>query len=265
MRSDRSSSLNIRTPEGIEFSLTLAGPLVRFLAVLIDTACIACATSLLRTVLQLFTIFSLDLGIALMVLANFLLSVGYGIILEWFWRGQTLGKRLLRLRVMDEQGLHLQFGQVVLRNLLRTVDAMPLLYLLGGTICFFSPRNQRLGDIAAGTIIVRTPEVFLSNFERLGDDKYNSLRDCPRPASRLRQKITGQEASIALRAVLRRDEMEPDARCELFAGLAEHFRSLVKFPAEACEGVADERYVRNVLDIVYNAPKQDRNLRPGPG
>lgn len=258
MRSDRISSLNIRTSEGIEFSLLLAGPIVRFLAVLIDVACIACATSVLRTVLQLFTIISLDLGMALMVLANFLISVGYGIILEWFWRGQTLGKRLLRLRVMDEQGLNLQFGQVVLRNLLRTVDAVPLLYLLGGAICFFSGRNQRLGDIAAGTIIVRTPEVYLSNLARLGDDKYNSLRDHPRLTSRLRQRLSGQEASIALRAVLRRDEMQPDARCELFAGLAEHFRSLVKFPVEAYEGVSDERYVRNVLDIVYNSPKPDR-------
>jgi uncharacterized RDD family membrane protein YckC len=258
MRSDSCSSLKIRTPEGIEFTLQLAGPLVRFLAVLIDAACIACATSVLRTVLQLFTIISLDFGMALMILASFLISVGYGIVLEWFWRGQTLGKRLLRLRVMDEQGLHLQFGQVVLRNLLRTVDAMPLLYLLGGAICFFSRRNQRLGDIAAGTIIVRTPEVFLSNLERLGDDKYNSLRDYPGLASRLRQRMSGEEASIALRAALRRDEMDPDARCELFTGLAEHFRYLVKFPADACEGVADERYVRNVLDIVYNAPKPER-------
>lgn len=252
------SSLQIRTAEGIEFSLILAGPLVRMLALLIDFACISAATSMLGTVLKLFVAVSPDLGMALMVLVSFLVTVGYGIALEWFWRGQTVGKRLLRLRVMDRQGLHLQFGQVVVRNLLRTVDAVPLLYLLGGAACLLSRRNQRLGDMAAGTIVVRAPQVLLPNLERLSDDKYNSLREFPGLVVRLRQRASGEDASIALRAVLRRDEMEPEARIVLFGELAAHFRSLAGFPDEACEGMADERLVRNVLDIVYRSGKPDR-------
>ena len=78
---------------------------------------------------------------------------------EWYWRGQTVGKRVLKLRVMDEQALRLEFSQIVVRNLLRFVDFLPGLYLVGGTACVLSRRFQRLGDLAANTIVVRNPEV----------------------------------------------------------------------------------------------------------
>jgi uncharacterized RDD family membrane protein YckC len=225
---------------------------------LIDAACIGCATSVLSTILHLLAVISLDFAKALLMVGAFLLSVGYGIAFEWFWRGQTLGKRLFRLRVMDAQGLQLQFGQVVVRNLLRTLDMFPVLYLLGGAVCFASGRNQRLGDIAAGTIVVRTPEVAPPNLEILSNHKYNSLRQYHRQVLLLRRTLSGDEASIALRSVLRRDEMAPEARCELFAELADYFRSRVTFPPEASEGLSDERYVRNVLDIVYASPDPAR-------
>ncbi|HOI15317.1 MAG TPA: RDD family protein [Geobacteraceae bacterium] len=259
MSSERVPSLRIRTPEGIGFSLLLAGPFVRFLAMLVDAACIACATSVLSTVLHFFAIISLDFAKALFIVGGFLLSVGYGISFEWFWRGQTLGKRLFRLRVMDGQGLHLQFGQVVIRNLVRTLDMFPVLYLLGGAVCFLSGKNQRLGDIAAGTIVVRTPAVAPPNLESLSNHKYNSLRQYRRQGLQLRRTVSGEEASIALRAVLRRDEMAPEARCVFFAELADYFRSRVLFPPEASEGLSDERFVRNVLDIVYASPDPARS------
>jgi uncharacterized RDD family membrane protein YckC len=258
----KAAKLIIRTPEGIEFSLVLAGPFVRFLALIIDLVCILGATGLLSTVLSFFAMISPDLASALAVLFGFILFVGYGIVLEWFMRGQTLGKKFLRLRVMDEQGLNLHFGQVFLRNLLRTVDALPVLYLLGGTVSFFTVRNQRLGDKAAGTVVVRNAERFLPDIERLVDSKYNSLRDHPRPAALLRQRISGEEVSIALRAAIRREELDSDARFELFKELAEHFRDLVKFPCEAYEGVSNERFVLNVLEIVC-APQKSRSEAGG--
>ena len=258
----RCSSLRIRTPEGIGFSFILAGPLVRFLAVCVDAACISCAVSLLTTVLHLFAVISLDLAKALLVVGAFLLSVGYGMCLEWFWRGQTIGKRLFRLRVMDAGGLQLQPGQVVLRNILRTIDMFPILYLLGGAVCFFGVRNQRIGDIAAGTIVVRLPEGVPPNLERISSHKYNTLREYPRQAMGLRRVITGEEASIALRALLRRDEMNPDARRLLFGELSAHFRERAPFPPEASEGISDEGYVRNVLDIVYATSSSGRLFSP---
>jgi uncharacterized RDD family membrane protein YckC len=250
MSSKRSNSLVVRTPEGIEFSILLAGPVVRSLAWIIDIACISLTAGTVGALLKLFSIISRDLGMALIMLAGFIISVGYGIACEWFWRGQTLGKRLLRLRVVDEQGLRLQFSQVVIRNLLRVVDSIPLLYMVGGLSCLISGKSQRLGDIAASTIVVRNPELVLPELEQLVDDKFNSLAEHPHLAARLRQKVGRDELAIALRALLRREELEPTARVALFGELAGHFRSLVKFPHEAVDGVTDERYVRNVVDVV---------------
>ena len=80
--------------------------------------------------------------------------------------------------------------------------------------------------------------------------KYNSLRQFPHLTARLRQRVSPGEAAIALQAVLRRDEFEPASRVELFGDLASHFRETVAFPEEATDGVADEQYVRNVVDVV---------------
>jgi len=226
----RSNSLIVRTPEAIEFSILLAGPVVRFLAWSIDISCISLATGLASALLRLFSIISLDFGIALITLAGYIISVGYGISCEWFWRGQTLGKRLLRLRVVDEQGLRLQFSQVVIRNLLRVVDSLPLLYMVGGVACLVSGKSQRLGDIAASTIVVRNPELSLPELEQLADDKFNSLAEHPHLAVRLRQKVGRDELAISLSALMRREELEPASRVELFGELANYFRSLVRFP-----------------------------------
>jgi uncharacterized RDD family membrane protein YckC len=244
--------MTVRTPEGIEFSILLAGPVVRFLAWGIDMACISLVAGTVGALLRLFSILSLDLGMALVILANFIISAGYGIGCEWLWRGQTVGKRVLRLRVVDEQGLKLQFSQVVVRNLLRVVDGIPIFYMAGGAACLLSAKSQRLGDIAASTIVVRNPEISLPEMERPDDDKFNSLAEYPHLAARLRQKVGHDDLAIALRAILRRDELEPAARLELFGELAGHFRSLVRFPHEAVDGVTDERYVRNVVEVVSN-------------
>jgi len=253
MLNGRTKALTIRTPEGIEFSLQLAGPISRFLAWLIDLACISATLTVLGVFFQMITALHQQLGAALSILAAYVVTVGYGISLEWFWRGQTLGKRILRLRVMDEQGLRVKFSQIVVRNLLRAVDSLPVFYLVGGMACFIHRHGQRLGDIAASTVVVRIPEVYTPNLEKLTADKYNSLREHPHLASRLRGKVSPEEAYLALRTLLRRDELEPEARIALFHELAAHFKSLVKFPQEILDGLTDERYVRNVVDVVFRS------------
>src|SRR2546428_4892968 len=155
---------------------------------------------------------SLDFARAVLVLAVFVIQIGYGIVCEWFWRGQTIGKRLLRLRVMDAQGLRLQFSQIVIRNLLRFVDLLPAFYLVGGIACLISRRAQRLGDFAANTIVVRNPKVKEPDLDQLLAGKYNSLRQYTHLSARLRQRVSPTEARVALQALLRRDEL--DARSE---------------------------------------------------
>jgi uncharacterized RDD family membrane protein YckC len=252
-RSHKTNTLLIRTPEGITFSLLLAGPLTRFLAWIIDLACIAVAGGVMSKLLVVFHVMSPDLARAMNILGYFVISIGYSIVAEWYWRGQTLGKRLLRLRVMDEQGLHLQFSQIVIRNLLRLVDSLPLFYLVGGVACLVSRRAQRLGDFAANTIVIRTPKITQPNLVQLSSGKFNSLRNYPHLAARLRQHVSPHEAGVALQALLRRDELDPQARVELFREMATHFRSIVSFPQEATESIPDEQYVRNVVDVLFEA------------
>ena len=249
----KTSALLIRTPEGIVFSQLLAGPVTRFLAWLVDAACIMAMVMVMGFVLGVLSIISRDVAGAASALGYFVISIGYGITCEWFWRGQTVGKRLFRLRVVDVEGMRLQFNQVVTRNLLRFVDALPVMYFVGGVACWLSPKCQRLGDLAANTVVLRMPRATEPDLDQILAGKYNSLRQHPHLAARLRQRVNPGEAAIALQAVLRRDEFEAAARVELFAELAEHFRAKVELPVEVTEGVADEQFLRNVLDVIFRS------------
>src|SRR4051794_28343755 len=114
----RTNTLRVHTPEGITFSLLLASPVTRCLACIVDIGCVAVLNIGLGYVTKIFGFVSPDLALAVQIIGYFVLSIGYGILTEWYWRGQTLGKRLLRLRVMDAQGFKLNFSQIALRNLL---------------------------------------------------------------------------------------------------------------------------------------------------
>ncbi len=254
----KTSTLVIRTPEGIIFSQLLAGPVTRFFAWFIDQLCIHVIMTVLSMVISWIGILSLGFAIAFYYIGFFVIGIGYGIYFEWTWRGQTIGKRLFRLRVVDVEGMRLQFNQIVVRNLLRFVDQLPVFYFVGGVACWFSPKCQRLGDLAANTVVIRSPQVFEPDLDQLLAGKFNSLREYPHLAARLRQNVSPGEAGIALQALLRRDEFEPGARVDMFSDLAAHFRAKVEFPPEATDGVADEQYLRNVVDVLYRTRTEAR-------
>jgi len=253
MQTGRTQTLSIRTPEGISFSLLLASPVSRFLAYAVDLACISALSMVIGIIFAFLNLISLDLAQALPILAFFVLQIGYGILSEWRWRGQTIGKRVLRLRVVDAQGLKLQFSQIAIRNLLRFIDMLPAFYLIGGVVSLFNARAQRLGDLAANTVVIRNPKVAQPDIEQLLAGKYNSFSEYPHLEARLRQNVSAQEAGVALQALLRRDQLEPSARIELFSEIATHFRKIVEFPPEVTEGITDEQYVRNVVDVLFRS------------
>jgi len=247
----RAKTLTIQTPEGIVFPLLLANPVERFLALAVDKACIYLMSAIVGTVLGVVGVVGADVAAAISMIASFVISLGYAMALEWFWQGQTLGKKLLRLQVMDEQGLRLQFSQIVIRNLLRFIDSLPAFYLVGGTAALVSARSQRIGDMAANTIVVHHPRISEPDLDQILPGKFNSFREHPNLAARLRQNMSPREAGIALQALTRRDSLEPDARLRLFSGIRSHAERIVTFPAETTEGLSDEQYVRNVVDVLY--------------
>ena len=255
MIEDKVRQLRVRTPEGIAFSFPLASPVSRLAAWGIDKLVVAAAWSVISTLLQIFGIFGADLVFGLVAIGYLVVSVGYAIFFEWHWDGQTWGKRLMHLRVRDESGLPLRFSQVVVRNLLRFLDVLPVAYLVGGVTALVSQRAQRVGDIAAATVVVHEPPPVAAGLEMLEAAKYNSLRTQRHVVARLRDKTSPALAQAALRAVLGREDFEPAARVELFAQLAAHFRQVGAVPAELADGIADEQFVRNVVEVLYLRPE----------
>lgn len=150
------------TPENIELSYTPAGLGSRFLATALDTII------LLLLMLVLFAIAGVllwatsrfgrpatSLILASAVLGSFLVFFGYYIFFEIIWKGQSPGKRAVGLRVIRDDGLPLNFSASVIRNLIRIIDFMPGTYGAGVLTMCLNKRWKRLGDIAAGTLVVR--------------------------------------------------------------------------------------------------------------
>ena len=247
------AQLELRTPEGMEFTLPLAGPVSRLLAMSVDMAVVMAAGTVLQKLLGVLAAFNADAAQGLLTVLYFAVSMFYGILAEWLWQGQTVGKRLLGIRVMDRDGLPIHVSQIVVRNLLRPVDMLPAFYLLGGLVALGTQFGQRIGDLAANTVVVRSRQLEVPNWEKLLAGKFNSMLEHPHLAARLRQRVTPALAGVALDALVRRDELDDAARVALFRELAAVFRGLVEFPAEAVESLSDEQYVRNAVEILFRS------------
>ncbi|MGI8605069.1 MAG: RDD family protein [Verrucomicrobiales bacterium] len=247
----QTTTLDIVTPEGVRFALPLAGPVTRSLAWFIDFLVIVLLDWVASLVMLPLVAVSVAWGAAFQVLVFFLITSLYGVGLEWCWRGQTVGKRVLKLRVMDERGLGLSLAQVVVRNILRAVDSLPLFYVVGGAAMVLTRHCQRLGDLAAGTVVVRTPTFREPRIEGLLAGQYNSFHDHPLTEAQLRQRASPAEAQLVLSALLRRDELTPENRLKVFRELASHFRALAVFPPAVTTPLGDEQYLRNVADSLF--------------
>lgn len=140
----------IETPEGVELGLRLAGPAPRFLAWLIDMLIRGAIYLGLGMVLPFFG----RMGIGLLLISFFLIEWFYPVLFEVYRQGATPGKRSMGLRVMHDDGTPVGWSASLVRNLLRAVDFLPLLYGFGLTSMLLSRDFKRLGDLAAGTLVV---------------------------------------------------------------------------------------------------------------
>ena len=228
----------------------MAGMITRFLAWLVDFFIIAVLASTLSTITVSMNSLSPGLAGAINIIGYFIISIGYNIILEWRLKGQTFGKRLMKIRVMDDRGLNLRFNQIVLRNLVRVVDSLPLFYIVGGLSALISNRSQRTGDWIAGTIVIDASMDSMPEIARIEKTKYNSFKTLPHLSARLRQKISPMEIHLVLEALSRRDSFDPASRVRLFHELADHLKSKVRFPAHIEDNLTDEQYLRNAADCI---------------
>jgi uncharacterized RDD family membrane protein YckC len=149
-------TLRIATPEGVSLELPLAGLGSRFVALLVDTLLQMLALVAVVVILVVTDAGGFAAGAVLAVI-GFALIFAYPVAFELAAAGRTPGKRWSHLRVVCDDGSPVTFRASALRNLVRLVDSLPGLYLIGAIAIFATRNNQRLGDLAAGTIVVREP------------------------------------------------------------------------------------------------------------
>lgn len=227
-------SVEVATGESVKFSYELAGLGSRFFAVFIDLtiqiSVLVLAVLLLAwvgatsptpahapAVSTSMAKIAQAILIALLVLALFMLFVGYFIIFEWRWNGRTPGKRLLGIRVVRDGGFPVDFTAAVIRNVVRIFEASFGFYIISAVATLLSPQNRRLGDMAAGTIVVRD-----SRFERT---TAASLRgDGREREDELVRALTPADRDLIRRYVERRKTLNLSARTAVAAQIAATIR-----------------------------------------
>ena len=243
------------TPERVSLRYDVAGIGSRGAAALIDTT-IQAVVGFAVVILSVFTsvmanrfggFWDSDLGEVLVVILGalvvFFLLWGYYLFFEILWSGQTPGKRALGIRVIRENGYPIRPGDAVVRNLIRILDGPPFGAVVGSLVMLCNSRSKRIGDFAAGTIVVRE-----GNRQRLG--QLGSLSGLPPvpavppaappsggpqpPASipvAVMPSLSAEDATLVRDFLVRRAEMYPAARGALALRLAQHVSRRYGYPS----------------------------------
>ena len=224
-------TLDVRTPESIAFSYELAGIGSRFLALAVDLL-----IQIAIVVLIVWGISSIsghapaahakalprserllsNVALAIVIASFFAIFFGYFIAFEALWNGQTPGKRALGLRVVRDGGYPIDFSASVIRNLIRVGEMGAGFYAVSVLVALLSPENKRIGDIAAGTIVVRDARM------QRPDDLLRAIRNEPAYASTA--FVSGEERALIKRFLERRDDLEPQRRRAIAAQIAQRVR-----------------------------------------
>ncbi|MFT7560850.1 MAG: putative RDD family membrane protein YckC [Flavobacteriales bacterium] len=205
------TSYELETPEGVDLHVELAGPVVRTLAFTIDFF-------IRFTVLIVLGIASLLLGggnvsWAIWLLAYFLLEWWYPVLFEVFRFGQTPGKKAMGLAVVNDDLTPISIGPSLVRNLLRAADFLPFCYTSGFICMAAHPHFQRLGDIAAGTIVIH----------QAGQDLAQATPDIHPTVPPF--ELNSDEQTAIVEFTLRHKELSDDRQQELAEILKDSFNS----------------------------------------
>lgn len=242
----------IRTPENVSFEFELAGLGSRALAWGVDVFAMAVLTGLAFVIAKLFGIVFEGLARAIYLVLAFAIQWGYGALLEWRLAGQTFGKRLLGLRAITLAGTTITFAQAALRNLVRVVDILPGCYLVGGAAAVLDKYGRRLGDLAAGTVVVRQRSSPRPSAVLAPVDRYNSFSH-DQTLAHAAQRITAPERDTMIGLAVRRESLPVVVRYALFSKLASHLER--RLGVARPDHLSEERFVLNLTAIVLQRRK----------
>ena len=245
------NAVHVEIPEDVRLSFRLAGPATRLAAYFVDLFA--------RFVVFWFVVIGVAIAFpitniggaswGLILLVAFAMEWGYGFAFEALWNGQTPGKRAFGLRVIKEGGYAIGPYDALVRNLLRAADVLPFFYGVGLVTMLGTARLQRLGDLAAGTMVVRERR---HKLQRESPDLEGAARLTPeeidptwRPAERTLDLIHA--------FALRRAEM-PDARArEIAEVLAVPLARRLSWRTAAGERVPPDRFLLRVFRTFHRA------------
>jgi uncharacterized RDD family membrane protein YckC len=220
----------IDTPEGVRLELTLAGLGSRTGAQLVDW--------LIR--LAVWLLLSIGLGwsgglesfVAFQVVFASVALLAYELVFEAIWSGRTPGKAAFGIRVVNVDGSPARFAAIVVRNLLRLVDLLPGTYGVAFVSIFVTKRHQRLGDMAAGTIVIR---------ERKGSDRgerFHQFHSVPIPAGFDATAVSAEDVALIRQFLDRRATLDDGPARRLAAQMAGPLRAKVFQPAGSLDDMA---------------------------
>lgn len=245
----------ITTPENVTFDFEMAGFFSRLAAWLLDLVLILGLTVAASAAASALSVLG-NVGAAVHAVLFFVINWGYFVFFEWFWGGQSLGKRALNLRVLSDDGVRITLQQSAIRNLLRVVDSLPLIYLVGGAVAFGHPQGKRLGDMAAGTVVVQERHLSLPDAVVSERERFNSFVDDPELAQRVRRGLSLEERELLVDLALRRERLPLGRRLRLFEALADHLEESLQVPRPSF--FSAERYCLNLVAVVLAAGERPR-------
>lgn len=181
--------------------------------------------------------------VAGLALLSFALLWGYYLLFEMIWNGQSPGKRWVGLRVIKDSGAPISFVDSTIRNLVRLVDFLPVYYGIGVIVMFFNDRAQRLGDLAAGTVVVRErKEVTLASLTAAS----HSPPPPDSPADLEVSSLTPDDYDLIVRFLQRRQELAN--RADLACKLASTVAARLGLSPQGLSPSAAEEFLERVAD-----------------
>ena len=237
---DIDDRLTLANAEGIDLDMRLAGIGSRGVALLVDLLAQMAVMFLVGLVAGAFD----ALGVAFFAIASFLVFVGYPILSEALASGRTLGKGVMGIAVIRVDGGPITFLAAVIRNVVRFVDALPGTYFVGIASALLTKRAQRVGDLAAGTIVIHRRPVAGPGGPGLGDagGQFGSLP--PDATGWDVSAVTAEEVAAVRSFLARRASLDPGHRSNLAQTLA--FQLLPKVAGVPLEG-GPEAFLQRVV------------------
>jgi uncharacterized RDD family membrane protein YckC len=226
--------LTIETPEQTALEFPLAGIGSRFLALAADVL-LQFGVGIVLVIIFALSAFSFSAfskgsavwTIAILIFVVFSLQFGYFALFESLWNGQTPGKRWTHLRVIKDSGRPISAYDAILRNLLRIVDALPTMYAVGLITMLISRENKRIGDYAAGTVVIHEkPLLGVSSIWQQSAAPAQPSAAGPMP------RLSVEELQLVEAFLDRRGSLEPHVRRAMASQIADRLGERWSIPAE---------------------------------